>query len=180
MADVCKEYGGGLYLLSSELKQESVFFEELMTIKGILDESPEYVRLLSSPAVGSSERKALIEQAFGGRVHEYILNFMLLLCDRGYFSYMSGCVETFKKTYYEKCNISEGTVKSAYDLSEAEKQKLTEALTKKIGNGKKLILNFVKDESVLGGFLAEIDGIVVDSTLKTKLSSMKNVLSKPV
>lgn len=180
MADVCKEYGGGLYLLAAEIKAEKTFFEQLMIIKEILSENPSYVKLLSSPSLASAEKRSLIEQAFGGKTHEYIVNFMLLMCQRGYFPYMCGCIDVFKKTYFEKCNISEGVVKSAYDLSDEEKEKLQKALEGKLGGGKKLILSFITDESLLGGFLAEIDGNVVDSTLKTKLSGLKNVLSKPV
>ena len=90
---------------------------------------------------------------------------------------MTGCIEAYKKTYFEKCNISEGTVKSAYALSEAEKEKLKNAIEAKMGKGKTLILDFVTDESLMGGFLVEIDGNVVDSTLKTKLSDLKKVLS---
>ena len=58
-----------------------------------------------------------------------------------------------------------------------EKEKIQNALTSKFG-GKKLILTYIVDESLLGGFIAEIDGYVVDSTLKTKLGGLKDVLSK--
>ncbi len=179
MADVCKEYGGGLYLLAKESGLETAFFDQLMLIKGILVENPSYVKLLSSPSLGSGEKRDLINKAFGGKVHEYILNFMLLMSDRGYFHHMNGCADAFKEMYFENCNISEGVVKSAYPLSEFEKEKLQKALELKF-SGKKLVLNFITDESLIGGFIAEIDGNIVDSTLKTKLSSLKDVLSKPV
>jgi F-type H+-transporting ATPase subunit delta len=179
MTEVCKEYGGGLYLLACESDLESVFFEQLMMIKGILEENPAYVKLLSSPSLSSGEKRELVRKAFEGKTHEYIISFMLLLCDRGYFAYMNGCVDVFKKMYFEKCNISEGIVKSAYALCEKEKEKIQNALTSKFG-GKKLMLTYIVDESLLGGFIAEIDGYVVDSTLKTKLGGLKDVLSKPI
>ena len=179
MSDVCKEYGGGLYLLAAEAKSKELFFGQLLEIKKIFEENPAYLSLLSSPSVVSSEKRALIEEAFGGRAHEYIVNFMCLMCDRGYFGYINGCIEHFKKVYYEKNNVKEGVVKSAYALSESEKEALSAAVKEKLG-GINLILEYVVDESLLGGFLVEVDGKVMDSTLKTKLAGLKNVLSSPV
>ena len=179
MADVCKEYGGALYLLAAETEAEKIYFEQLIKIKGILKENISYVKLLSSPSLGSNEKKALIEQAFGGKIEEYILNFMLLMCERGYFGYMIGCIDHFKKVYFEKRNISEGIVKSAYALSDEEKEAIRKATEKKM-SGKTLILDFLVDKSVLGGFYVEADGKVFDSTVKTKLAGLKNTLSKPI
>jgi F-type H+-transporting ATPase subunit delta len=120
----------------------------------------------------------LVKQAFEGKAHEYIVSFMLLLCDRGYFSYMTGCIDTFKKRYFENFNISQGIVVSAYPLNDEEKEKLQKALEVK-ANGRKIILNFSVDESLIGGFFVEMDGKVIDSTLKKKLSGLKDILSKP-
>ncbi len=180
MADVCKEYGGGLYLLAAETGSEEVYLKQLLQIKTILDENPDYVRLLSSPAISSSEKRDLITKAFKGKAEEYIVNFMLLMCDMGYFGYVTECIEFFKKTYYEKRNIYEGIVRSAVLLSESEKERIVKALEEKLGGGKTLIMEFYVDESLLGGLYVEVDGKVFDSTVKTKLSGMKNILSKPM
>ncbi len=180
MADVCKEYGGALYLLSAEEKVEELYFRQLMTIKKVFEENPEYCKLLSSPSLSAEEKKKLIDEAFGAKAEEYIVSFMKLLCDRGYFGYIIGCIDHFKKVYYEKKNISEGIARSAYPLNDFEKKAITKAVEDKLGGGKTVILNFETDESLLGGFFVEIDGKVIDSTLKTKLSDLKEVLSKPV
>ena len=114
MADVCKEYGGALYLLAAEEKAEEIYFKQLMTIKKVFEENPEYQRLLSSPALSSGEKQNLIEQAFGGKAEAYIVSFFKLLSDRGYFQYAIGCIDHFKIVYYQKKNISEGIARSAY------------------------------------------------------------------
>ena len=180
MADVCKEYGAGLYLLAEEARLEKEFYEQLVQIKTILEENPSYSKLLSSPSLAFAEKKILIEQAFDGRAHEYIVNFMLLMCERGYFSFMTGCIDSFKKKYFESFNISEGVVISAYPLNEDEKERLRKALETSMGEGKRLILEYSVDESLLGGFFVEVDGKVIDSTLKTRLSGLKEHLSKPI
>ena len=55
MSEVCKEYGGGLYLLACESDSESVFFEQLMIIKGILEENPELELLEFNKGTSGSE-----------------------------------------------------------------------------------------------------------------------------
>lgn len=177
MADLCKEYGGALYLLAKETGKTEKFFSELWEIKKILEENRSYVRLLSSPAVNSAEKRDLVEKAFGDKAEGYIVSFLQLMSDRGYFAYVTGCIDYFKKAYYAENNISEGVAISAVPLNDEEKEKIQSAVEGKLG-GRKLILDFSVDETLLGGFYVEVDGLVFDSSVKTKLSGLKDKLSK--
>ena len=177
MADLCKEYGGALYLLAKETGKTAEFFSQLWEIKKLLEDNPSYVKLISSPAMSSFEKRALIEKAFGGKTEEYIVSFMHILSDRNYFSHFIGCVEHYKTAYYAENNISEGIAISAVQLTDEEKEKIRKAVEAKLKN-KKLILNFSVDETLLGGFYVEVDGKVFDSSVKTKLSGLKEELSK--
>lgn len=177
MADLCKEYGGALYLLAKETGKTAEFFSQLWEIKKLLDENRSYVKLISSPTLSSSEKRDLIEKAFGGKTEEYIVSFMHLLSDRGYFGYVVGCIEHFKTEYYAENNISEGVAISAVQLTDEEKEKIRKAVEAKLEN-RKLILHFSVDEALLGGFYVEVDGKVFDSSVKTKLSGLKEELSK--
>ena len=62
MADVCKEYGAGLYLLAEEARLEKEFYEQLVQIKTILEENPSYSKLLSSPSLAFAEKKILMDK----------------------------------------------------------------------------------------------------------------------
>ena len=180
MTDVCKEYGGALYILAAEENAEEAYFSQLMTIKEIFEENPQYVRLVSSPALTATEKKELLEKAFEGKTEPYIMSFMKLMIDRGYFGQIIGCIERFKHLYYQKRNIIEGSAKSAYPLNEKEKAVITKAASEKLCDGKTVILSFEVDESLIGGFYVEADGKVMDSTLKSRLSGLKEILSDPL
>lgn len=180
MTDVSKEYGGALYLLAEEENAEDLYFKQLMTIKNVFEKNPEYLRLITSPSLSLVEKRSLIEEAFDKKAEDYIVSFFKLLSDRGYFGYIISCIDYFKNVYYQKKNISEGIAKSAYPLNDTEKKSIIKAVEDKLGGGKSVILTFETDESLLGGFLVEIDGKIIDSTLKTKLSGLKEILSKPI
>ena len=65
MNELYNEYAAGLYLLAQEEHAEQRWLEQLTGLLALLEEQPQYVRLLDAPMVETSERLALAEQAFG-------------------------------------------------------------------------------------------------------------------
>ena len=64
MTQTNKEYAEALFLLSSEKNCVEKFAEKLALIKDAINENPDYLEFLSSPAVDLSERLDAIESAF--------------------------------------------------------------------------------------------------------------------
>ena len=65
---------------------------------------------------------------------------------------------------------------SAVELTEAEKAALTEKLGKKLG--RTIHLECSVDPSLLGGLVVNVDGKVIDGSLKHKLQEIKEVMTK--
>ncbi len=55
--------------------------EQMNEIRQIFRENPGYLKLLGEPAIPQEERIKLIDEAFGGQVEPYLLNFLKLLCE---------------------------------------------------------------------------------------------------
>ena len=91
MADTVREYGKALYELSCEEGLESEFLGELRVVSGIIAENPGFITLLSAPNIPKSERMQVIDNAFSGRIHEYICSFMKLMTKRGHSRYILPC-----------------------------------------------------------------------------------------
>ena len=81
MADLSKEYTAALFALAMENGLVDEFKSELGEINDSIDE--EYILILKSPAISLGARLNIIEEAFGARMHEYIVSFMKLLCENG-------------------------------------------------------------------------------------------------
>ena len=83
MTRTAKTYGGALYDLAQEEHLEDAILADLAGVRAVLDENPDYLRLLCTPSVPKEERRGLLDEAWRGNVHPYVLNFMKLLCDNG-------------------------------------------------------------------------------------------------
>ena len=84
------------------------------------------------------------------------------------------CFDEFSKLYQLSNNISVANVISAVELSTDEAEKLKKSLEKR--TGKRLTLNCVIDADIIGGVIAEIDGVIYDGSIKRRLSEIKKVI----
>ena len=81
MKDAAKIYGEALYELARSEELDGQLLPQLRGAAELLTGAPEYQYILSSPAISKAERTGLLDQAFSGQVHPYVLNFMKILCE---------------------------------------------------------------------------------------------------
>lgn len=171
-----KEYGTALFTLAKECAAEAAYKEALDTVGSVLRDNPAYVEFLASPGIPKQERTAAIEQAFAGRVPEHIVSFLQLLCEKGHIRSFPACVSEYEALYDASRKIATATVVSAVPLTDSEKDRLQRALEKKSGQTVQLVCS--TDPSLLGGLVVEMNGTVIDGTLRYQLHEVKDVMSR--
>lgn len=176
MTEMNKEYGTALFMLAKELGMENDYAVALECVEEVFSANPEYMDFLSSPAIDAEERISAISQAFTGSVPENIVSFLSLLCERGRIRSFFGCTEEYKKLLDAQNSISTAFVKSAVELTKSEKEKLKDKL--EVQSGHSVILECSVDESLMGGLVVEMDGKIIDASLKHRLYEVKDVISK--
>lgn len=176
MAQISNEYGTALFMLAKESGRENEYAKVLDVILSVFSDNPEYTDLLSSSSIPKSERILAIEEAFGNSIPEHIMSFMQLLCERGRISDINSCVIEYKKLLDFSNNTSVAKVISSIELTGEEKEKIKEKLEKMSTH--KVFLECSLDESLIGGVIIEIDGKVIDGSLKKRLHDVKDVISR--
>lgn len=171
-------YGQGLYALAKEEGLEEVIMEQLQVLDACFGEQPDYLKLLSSHDLPKQERTALLDEGFRHKVHLYVLNFLKLLTEKSYIRQFGDCCHAYREQYYEDKGILEVRAESAVELSETQKQRLTEKLTAL--TGKKIALLCRIDPAVLGGIRLNYDGMQVDGTLQGRLDAIGKQLKNTV
>lgn len=171
MTKLSKLYGGSLYELAASEQLTKSLLEEADAVRQLFHENDDYIRLLSEPSVPKEERISLLDAAFDGQIHPYLLNFLKILCENGTLQEYSGCCREFRNRYYKDHNIVEGTVTSTVPLMKAQ----ADALTKRLENisNKTVILTEKLDSRILGGLKVELDGQEFDGTAKGRLDGMR-------
>jgi len=151
-------------------------YEGLKTIKEVLDESEEFIELLMSPAIPKEERVQVVEQSFGGNVHEDLVAFMCVLTEKGHVRDIGECFEVFDEMYKMAAKKSTAVIRSAVELSSDAKERLIDKLQKMSGH--LVEPRYIIDPSLIGGVIVEMDGRRIDGSLKTRLKEIKEVLEQ--
>lgn len=178
MTRVGSVYGQALYDLAKDENLSKVILEELTALKNIFRENRDYVRLLSVPNLSKEERCSLVDEAFSGKVHAYVLNFLKILTEKGYVSRFADCADAYRDLYNEDNGILPVTAVSALPLTEDQTQRLTAKLSSL--TGKTIELGNVVDPACLGGIRLDYDGTRMDDTVLHRLESIRSLLKNTV
>lgn len=178
MTQTARLYGGSLYELAAEEKLTDTMMEQMLEIRKIFRENPDYIRLLSEPSIPKKERTGLVEEAFGAQAERYLVNFIKLLCERNILMEYAGCCEEFVRRYNADHNIAEAVVTSAVSLSGDQMKALKEKLEKI--SGKKISLTQRRDASVVAGLRVELEGKLLDGTVRSRLSGISRKMKETV
>ena len=172
MTEIAKMYGGSLYDLAAEEGLEPRILGELDEAAAIFKDDPAYLHLLSIPSIPKKERCALLDEAFRGQIHPYLLNFLKILCEKGTLRELPGCARAYRVRYNAAHGILEATATSAVALTKEQAARLQEKL--EAVTGKQIDLKTKADPAVLGGIRLDIEGTELDGTVQNRLASLKH------
>lgn len=171
-----KEYASALFTLAMEEGKQEEYGQALETVETVLSENSEYIDFLNSFSVPKAERIDAIEEAFGKSIPEHIVNFVKLLCEKDRISEIFDCIAIYKEFLDMSKNIAVAKITSSVELTEAEKEKLKKKL--ETTYNKTVVLDLKVDKSLVMGVVVEIDGKIIDGSIKKSLSDIKDVISK--
>ena len=172
MTETARMYGGSLYDLAAEEGLEPRILGELDEAAAIFKGDPAYLHLLSIPSIPKKERCALLDEAFRGQIHPYLLNFLKILCEKGTLRELPGCARAYRVRYNAAHGILEATAISAVALTKEQTARLQEKL--EAVTGKQIDLKTKVDPAVLGGIRLDIEGTELDGTVQNRLASLRN------
>ncbi len=171
---VSKTYGESLHSLAKEEGMADEILSDLRYLSEMLDEHPDYVKILDSPQIERDELMEILDQDFFGRVNKYTLNFLKLLTEKHMVHHLDDCFKEYERLYNSDNNIKVVNVTTAKPMSETLLNKLISKLEEKTGG--KIVLKKRVDESCIGGIIIESDGMRIDSSVKSELSNLKKAL----
>lgn len=176
MSKISCEYAQALYMLAEENAMEESYGKELDMVDELFVKNPDYLKFLGSYAVSKEEKLSALDEAFSNVLQKEVLSFLKLLCERKHIGEFSHCVAEYRAMLNEKNRITEAKVTSAVELSEEEKTALINKLEKLCGN--KVEAEFAQDPAILGGLIVEMEGEVMDSSLRKHLKDVKDVINR--
>lgn len=129
---------------------------------------------LNSPSIHFEDKARLLKQCLGD-LKPLSLNFLLLLVSKRKANLFNGINEEYRVLVNNYLGIQLAKVKSAVVLSEKEKVSVAEWIGK--FTGKKVVIEAEVDSSLLGGIVARIEGKLLDGSIRSKLTALRNELA---
>lgn len=176
MTGTGKEYAVALFELAAETENEESVWDGLCVVKDVFANTPDLAPFLRSPGIAESIRLKTVEDAFASQVPDEVLSFLGVLVKRGDVGLLSDCIAEYEALYNKKRRVARAVATSAVPLTDDEKRRLAEKLTAL--HGARVEIEYQVDPSLLGGLSVELDGTILDGTLKRRMKTIKEVMSQ--
>jgi len=172
MASVAGRYASALFELAEEQSQVAAVEKDLGAFIKLYEESDDLQRLLRSPVFSSDDQlaaiKAVLERAAIGGL---TANFLQLAARNRRLFAVPDMIKAFRAMCARARGEVEAEVASAFPLNDAQMNTLKEAL--KASVGKDVQVRAKVDPALLGGLVVKMGSRMIDSSLRTKLNSLK-------
>ena len=176
--EVQREYGGALWLLACDEDCADALLADVRALQDVLAGEGDYLRLICAPNILLDERLRLLDEAFRGKVHAYMLNFMKLLAERGHFAFLPDCLSEFCRRYDKANNIENVTVVSAVPLTKEQKAAIGQKLSQRLEKNVRLTAKV--DPSLIGGIRIETENTALDGSVRQRIDAIRQTLHQSI
>lgn len=172
MASVQGRYASALFELAEEQSQLPSVENDLNVLQAMLDESPDLRRMVRSPVFSAEDQTQALEALLTrAGATPLTSNFIKLVTRNRRLFAIPEMIKAFRTLAARARDEVEADVTSATALNDGQLQTLKETLKASIG--KDVQVNAHVDPSLLGGLVVKVGSRMIDSSLRTKLSTLK-------
>ncbi|NEQ32775.1 MAG: F0F1 ATP synthase subunit delta [Leptolyngbya sp. SIO4C5] len=167
-SEIIDPYAQGLMSLAKDQSLTDRFGEDAAGLLSILQESAELNQFLGSPLVGAEAKKSVLRQVASESLHPYMLNFLMLLIDRGRISLLTGVLKQYQSLLRDLNKTVLAEVTSAIELTDEQKESVRQKVLS-MTEAQGVDLETQIDPDLLGGVIIKVGSQVVDASLRSQL-----------
>ena len=168
-------YGEALFQTAMEGNQVDAFLEEVELIQTVLEQNPEWDRLMKHPKISKQEKVEIMKGAFAGRISREMTGFLELILTKERYGHLQDIFRYFTLKVKEEKKIGTAYVTTPMELSEVRRADIQAKLLETTPY-LTMEMHYDVDPSLIGGMVIRIKDRVVDSSIRTKLADMKREL----
>ncbi len=177
VSGVAERYASSLYELASEAGSVDQIGAELAGFQTLINESADMKRFIESPVFSAEDQlravAAVLEKAgIAGLTANFI---KVAAANRRLFA-IPGMIKSYFQIVARNRGEISADVTSAHALTSAQENELKATL--KSVTGKDVAINVTVDPSILGGLIVKVGSRQIDTSLRTKLSTLKLALKE--
>ena len=173
---LARRYAQALFELAVEMSVLDQINDELKFLSGLIAQNNELKHLLNHPNIDAAEKKKTLAAILDNHVSEVSKHFLFLLIDRRRQNILTKIQGEFTRLANEARNMIEAKVISAAALSTHQEEKIIQLIADK--TGKNVQLNTEVNPKLIGGAKLQIGDQVIDGSILTALSKMRQEMMK--
>jgi F-type H+-transporting ATPase subunit delta len=166
-------YAGALFELALEEKATDAVKQDLEKFDALIAESSDLNRLVRSPVFGADEQlKALSAILAKAGLNAITVNFLRVITTNRRLFAVRDMIRAYRALVAQHKGEVVAQITVAEPLNDANKEALKGAL-KSVTGGKDIDMDVKIDPAIIGGLIVKVGSRMVDTSLRTKLNSIK-------
>ena len=165
-------YAKSLIDLALERNELAQVHRDMLFLQSVCKQSPEFVNLLRSPVVNAYKKESILTAITKGNISEMTLEFCPLLIRKGRESVLPEIISAFIEQYNKVKEIHIVKLTTAQPPSEALKQEIIKKIEAETPI-RNIELQVEVNEELIGGFVLEFDGNLVDASVLRDLRDIQ-------
>ena len=174
---IAERYATAVYDLAREANQVDAIEGALTALEAALNDSDDFRRLTTSPLYTREEQEQAIKvlaEKMG--LTKIMANTLQLMAQKRRLFALPALVKALRETIAEAKGEITAEVTTAKALTKTQSDKLAKSLT--ASTGKKVSLHATVDESLIGGLVVKVGSKMIDTSIRSKLNSLQNVMKE--
>ncbi len=177
VSGIAERYAGSLYELAVQSSTVDQVEADLSRFEALLSESDDLSRMIKSPVFSAEEQfKAIVAIADKAGITGLVGNFLRVVAQNRRLFAVPSMIKAFRAIAAEARGEVAADVTSAHPLSAAQQDELKATLKGVTGND--VVIAASVDPTLLGGLVVKIGSRQIDTSLRTKLNSLKLALKE--
>ena len=171
---IARPYAQAAFDQAQQLKDLKGWSEVLINLAELLS-IPDVQAAVGNPGIAKSKIETIMLELCGKQLNANQKNFIRVLVDNGRLNVSVEIAEMFEALRAEAEKFVDVDVVSAFELSEAQKQKISAALKARMDREIKLSCKI--DKALLGGVVIRAGDKVIDGSAHTRLGELATALA---
>lgn len=174
LTTIARPYAKAAFLFAQEhdvLEQ----WEQMLGLAASVSEDPVVHEFLDRPELDGATKTRAFVDICGEQLDEAGANFIAQLSERKRLQILPAIFELFHELLAQSRQITEVELVSAFDLDDAETEKLVAALKKRLG--REVTVSKRVNPSLIGGVLVRAGDTVIDGSVRGRLNRLAEQLN---
>ena len=174
---IAERYATAIFEISKESNALPKLEENLTDLANALADSADLSELISSPILSRADQGAAIAAVGKKMGLETVLqNGLGLMAEKRRLFVLPQLIAQLRGMIADDKGEVTADVTSAQALSDAQAEKLAQTLKARVG--KDVNINATVDESLIGGLIVKVGSKMIDTSIRSKLSSLQNAMKE--